>query len=250
MQGATSVIHLAALAHRGGADADFEPSVVAAQTVARAARAGGVGRFVLVSSIGVNGNLTHGRAFTEADAPAPVEPYARSKLLAEQAIQRELSGSPTAWTIVRPPLVYGPDAPGNFARLVQAVARGIPLPLAAVRNRRSLVGVRPLADFLLLAATHAGAANELFLVADADRVSTPDIIRAIAQGLGTHAHLWPAPPSLLTAAATLVGRKRTAESLCASLEIDASKAQRVLGWQHAQATLDGIASAAAQWSRQ
>jgi nucleoside-diphosphate-sugar epimerase len=247
MQGASSVIHLAARAHRGGVDADFEPSVVAARSAANAARASGAGRFVLVSSIGVNGNVTHGHAFTEADAPAPVEPYARSKLLAEQAVQRELSGSATSWTLVRPPLVYGPGAPGNFARLVRAVARGIPLPLAMVHNRRSFVGVRPLAEFLLLAATHPLAANELFLVADAERVCTPDIIRAIAQGLGKRARLWPVPPTLLMGAAALAGRKRAAESLCASLEVDASKAREVLGWRPEQSTLEGIANAVAHW---
>lgn len=244
MAGAAGVIHLAARAHRGGVDADFEPNVVAARTVAVAARESGVARMVLVSSIGVNGNVTHARAFTETDAPAPCEPYARSKLRAEQAVQRELSGSATSWTIVRPPLVYGPGAPGNFARLAHAVARGLPLPLALVRNRRNLVGVDALAQALRVAATHPAAANELFLVADRDVVSTPEIITAIAQGLGRRARLWPVQPALITAAASIAGRRRIADSLCASLEVDASKARRVLGWE-STGTLQGIARASA-----
>lgn len=245
--GCTAVVHLAARAHRRGDDGDFECNVRAARAAAGAARAVGVRRFVLVSSIGVNGNTTAGRPFTEGDAPAPAEPYARSKLRAEIAVREVLAGSRTEWAIVRPPLVYGPRAPGNFGRLVAAVERGWPLPLRAVANARSLLGVENLAGLLLACATHPAAANELFLACDGDDLSTPDIVRCIARGLGREATLWPAPPQLLKLGARLAGRARLGESLCDSLQVDASRARRVLGWSPALSSRRGIEQAAARW---
>ena len=162
LEGADAVVHLAARAHVGGSEADFDSNVGGAKGVARACLQAGVSRLVYLSSIGVHGNRTASRPFTEEDAPAPAEPYARSKLRAEQVVRETLIGSGCAWTMVRPPLVYGPDAPGNFARLVQAVARGWPLPFASVRNHRSLVGVVNLCDMILLGCSHPAAANETF----------------------------------------------------------------------------------------
>ena len=248
-EGVDTVVHLAARAHRGGSDADFECNVLAARAVAQAARVAGVRRLVFLSSIGVNGNLTRGKPFDESDALAPVEPYARSKLRCEQELPQLLAGSSTQWTILRPPLVYGPDAPGNFGKLVDLVRRGLPLPVGAIRNQRSLVGVHNLCDAILLAATHPAAAGETFLLADGEDVSTPDIIRCIARGLGRPARLVSVPPALLKLVARLVGRPRIAESLCESLQVDAAKARRVLGWTPALRTREGIASAVAQgWS--
>lgn len=246
-QGADAVVHLAARAHRGGTDADFEDNVRAARALARAARGAGARRLVLVSSIGVNGNVSRGKPFDEADAPAPVEPYARSKLRCEQEVQQLLAGSGTEWVIARPPLVYGALAPGNFGRLVRMVARGLPLPLAAIHNQRSLVGVGNLCEALLLCATHSAAAGELFMLADGEDLSTPEIIRCIARGLARPPRLWSAPPALLRAAARLARRSRIADSLCDSLQVDASKARRVLGWSPAVRTPDGIVQAAAGW---
>jgi nucleoside-diphosphate-sugar epimerase len=247
--GADAVVHLAARAHRGGTDADFEGNVRAARAVAQAARTAGVPRLVFLSSIGVNGNVTCGKPFDETDVPAPVEPYARSKLRGEREVLDILDGSDTEWTIARPPLVYGPNAPGNFGRLVRAVARGIPVPVASVRNQRSLVGVDNLADAVLLCATHPAAANQLFLLADGDDVSTPDMIRCIARGLGQPARLWRVPPALLKFGATLLGRTRISQSLCDSLQVDASRVRRMLGWSPAVRTADGIAASAAAWRR-
>jgi nucleoside-diphosphate-sugar epimerase len=243
LTGAQAVVHLAAKAHVQGSDADFECNVRAARAVAHAAKRAGAGRVVLLSSIGVNGNVTRGRPFSEADTPAPVEPYARSKRRSEQ----ELQAADVEWVVVRPPLVYGANAPGNFARLVHAVARGWPLPLAAVKNQRSLVGVRNLCDFLLACCTHPAAANETFVIADGEDLATPDIVRSIADGLRKPARLWSLPVPLLEAAAMLAGKKRLAESLCASLQVDASKARRLLGWKPLADSREGIAQAAAGW---
>lgn len=247
--GADAVIHLAARAHRGGSDEDFSSNVRAARVAAQAARDAGVERFVLVSSIGVNGNVTHGRPFSESDLPAPVEPYARSKWQAEQSIRSILGGASTDFVIVRPPLVHGPGAPGNFGKLVHAVARGWPLPLASIRNARSLVGLDNLVDFLVRCTAHPAAANELFLVADGEDLSTPDIVRCVGRGLGREARLLPFPPALLRAAARAMGRARIAESLCDSLQVDASKARRLLGWKPRLTAAAGIEAAAAAWRR-
>jgi UDP-4-keto-D-FucNAc 4-reductase len=246
-EGADAVIHLAARAHRGGTDADFECNVRSASAVAMAARHAGVPRAVLASSIGVNGNVTRGEPFTEDDAPAPVEPYARSKQRAEAAWVAAFSGSVTRWAILRPPLVVGADAPGNFARLVHAVRRGIPLPIAAVRNQRSLVGVDNLARAMLTCAFHSAAADQLFVVADEGDVSTPEIVACIAKGLQRKARMVSVPPVLVRAAAGLAGRHRLAESLCASLQVDAGKLRRLTGWTPGDTRL-AIEQAAAAWS--
>lgn len=247
--GADAIVHLAARAHRGGTQEDFDVNVRATRAIAQAAVRAGVPRLVLVSSIGVNGNVTRRKPFDESDPPAPVEPYAHSKLRCEQELRAVVGGSRTRWTIVRPPLVYGPDAPGNFGRLVRAIRRGLPMPLASVRNRRSLLGVDSLADALLLCALDPRAADQLFLLADAEDLSSAEIVRCIARGLGQPARLWSVPPTLLKAAATLAGRARLAESLCESLQVDASKARRTLDWTPEPHPAEAIARAVAAWSR-
>ncbi|HUR87801.1 MAG TPA: NAD-dependent epimerase/dehydratase family protein [Ramlibacter sp.] len=241
--GADAVVHLAARAHRRGPGKDFDCNVRSTRAVAAASRAAGVGRLVLVSSIGVNGNVTRGKPFTETDTPAPAEPYAHSKLASE----REVQAAGIDWVVIRPPLVYGPRAPGNFGLLVRAVARNWPLPLGAIHNQRSLIGVQNLCEFIMACATQPLAANELFLIADGDDVSTPDIVRSIAKGLGKPARLWNLPPSLIRLAGALPGRKNVAQGLCDSLQVDASKARTLLGWSPAVATREGIAHAAAGW---
>lgn len=243
--GAGCVLHLAALAHREGSRSEFDASVHAAQCVAAAARDAELRRLVLLSSIGVNGNRTGGRPFTEDDPPQPVEPYAHSKLRAEQAVVDACTASGLEYVIVRPPLVYGPGAPGNFGRLVRLVARGWPLPLGAIRNARSFIALDSLVELLALCSVHPAAANQLLLAADAQDLSTPELVRAIAAGLGVPARLLPAPPALLRLAAALLGRARLADSLCGSLQVDARKARELLGWHPAVAPAEGVARAAA-----
>jgi len=230
-EGADAVVHLAARAHRGGDDDAFAANARVARVAAQAARDAAVARFVLVSSIGVNGNATHGKPFTEDDAPAPAEAYARSKLRSEHEVRDVLEGSATSLVVVRPPLVDGPDAPGNMAKLRKAVVRGWPLPLASIANRRSFIGVDNLVDFLVLCVSRGEAAGELFVVADGEDLSTPQLVRRIAKRLGKPARLFPFPPAVLVALATMLGRERAARSLCESLQVDASKARRVLGWK-------------------
>lgn len=243
-RGAGCVLHLAALAHRSGNAAEFDASVRAARNVAEAAKDCGVRRLVFLSSIGVNGSRTEGRPFTEGDVPRPVEAYAHSKLQAEQAVIAACQGSALEYVIVRPPLVYGPDAPGNFGRLLRLVRRGWPLPLGGVTNARSFIALDNLVDLLALCTAHPAAANQVLLAADAEDLSTPELVRCIAAGLGVPARVLPVPTGLLRLGATIVGQARLADSLCASLQVDGSKARRLLGWHPPVRAAEGVRRAA------
>lgn len=245
LAGADCVIHLAARAHRGGAQADFDLDVALAGSLARRARDGGVRRFIHMSSIGVLGTSTRGVAFSEATQAAPTEPYAHAKLHAEQVVQTELASAATDWVILRPTMVYGPHAPGNFGRLLRAVQRGWPLPLAMVRNRRCLIGIDNLLDAVQLCFDAPAAARQTFLLSDAQPVSTPELVSLIAQGLGVRPRLWAVPPGLLEVAARATGRRRLAESLLEDLDIDCGHIHRSLGWQPRISAREGIVQAAA-----
>jgi nucleoside-diphosphate-sugar epimerase len=199
--------------------------------LARAAARRGVRRVVLVSTVGVLGRSTREDApFTESSPPAPRGAYAVSKREGEERLCAALAGTGTEWTVVRPPLVYGPGAPGNFGRLAGWVMSGRPLPLASVRNRRSFVYVDNLCDALAFAAADPRAAGRCFLVSDGDVLSTPALVRRMAAALGRPARLFPVPPALLRAGLHLAGRGALAERLMDSLVVD-DAALRALGWR-------------------
>lgn len=237
LSGIEVVAHLAARAHRlsrAGRD-DLEAfrrvNRDGTRRLAEAAAAAGARRLVLVSSIGVMGRRTEpGHPFTEADPPAPQGAYAVSKWEAEEALRRIAADTGLDGVVVRPPLVHGPGAPGNVARLLAAVRRGVPLPLAGIRNRRSLVGVDNLCDLLARCLVEPAAAGGTFLVADGETVSTPELVRRLGVAAGTPARLVPFPPRLLEAALRALGRAEMADGLTGSLEVDASLAGRRLGW--------------------
>ena len=236
LQGVDAVVHLAARVHvmceteGDPLDCFRRVNVVGTQRLAEAAVAAGVRRFVYVSSIKVNGESTGDKPFRADDAPAPADPYAVSKLEAEQLLWRLAAASATEFVVVRPPLVYGLGVKGNFARLVQWVRRGLPLPLGAVRNRRSLVAVENLVDFLGVCLVHPRAAGEVFLVADGHDWSTPQLVRAIAGALQRSPRLIPVPAWLLTGVAGLLGRRDAMVRLCGSLQVDIAKNRTLLQW--------------------
>ena len=251
-RGYDSVVHLAALAHRSvathesGAGTVFAPSVAAAASVATAAAAAGVRRLVFVSSIGVNGNRTDARPFSEEDPAHPVEPYALGKMQAETAVRQVAAEHPgLEFVIVRPPLVYGPGAPGNFGRLVRAVQRGMPLPLRGVTNRRSFLGLDNLAGFIELALRHPDARNELYLLSDGEDVSTSEFIRRIGQACGTPARLFSCPAPLLRFLARVGGREEQLDRLVSSLQVDSGKARAQLGWRPSLTLDEGLRRAVA-----
>ena len=232
----TTVIHLAARAHvlkETASDplAAFRlVNVTATIELAKQALAAGVKRFIFISSIGVNGN-SNTRAFTEQDTPHPVTNYARSKLEAEQALKSLTNNTTMELVIIRPPLVYGKGVQANFYSLIKWVERDIPLPLGRVRNSRSLVALDNLVDFITICIKHPQAANQIFLVADKEQVSTPELLMLVAKIMGKKSKLLPIPVILLKFMALILGKKNMAIQLCDSLTVSTQKAQQLLTWQ-------------------
>lgn len=238
LHGIDVVIHLAARAHIMQETADDplaafrEVNVGGTENLARQAAQAGVRRIVYVSSIGVNGLLTRGdHAFVESDAPAPHNPYARSKWEAERCLLEISRETGLEVVIARPPLVYGPNAPGNFAEMMWALKSGIPLPLASVRNRRSLIYIDNLVDALLLCASHPDAAGQTYVLSDGEDVSTPELLGMLGEAMGCVPRLFSCPPWLLMVVASLIGKRGVADRLLGSLRIDSGKIRRELDWR-------------------
>lgn len=230
------VIHLAGRAHvlnkRNDETALYRVvNCDATVQFAREALEAGVKRFVFISSIGANGNQSARQRFTEDSIPAPVAKYARSKLEAEEGLKALLQTSDMQLVIIRPPLVYGADAPGNFRTLLKVVDKGIPSPFALVRNARSLISVDNLALLIALAAQHPDAGGQVFLASDGSDVSTDQILAALAEGMGRRAWSIPVPQFLLAALLKLTGKGDLYTQLCGSLTVDSAKARQMLGYQ-------------------
>lgn len=235
------VIHAAGLAHEPNRDESefYQVNVLGAVNLARQAAKSGVKRFIFLSSIGVNGGMNTA-PFKESDTPNPTEPYARSKWKAEQALREVQQETQMDIVILRPPLIYGPKAPGNFGSLVRWVEKGVPLPLGAVHNQRSLVSIDNLVDLINVCIDHPAAANQTFLVSDDQVVSTTELLRLVAMSMGKSPRLIPVPASVLLWAASLVGKKAKGDKLLGSLRVDSSKARNVLGWEPPFTTKEGL----------
>jgi nucleoside-diphosphate-sugar epimerase len=252
LDGMAAVVHLAARVHvmaETSTDpmADFRAvNVGGTLTLARQAAAAGVQRFVFVSSVKVNGESSRPlQAIRELDAPAPQDPYAISKHEAEVGLRQIATDTGMEVVIIRPPLVYGPGVKANFAALMAAIANGTPLPLGALHNRRSLVGLDNLVDFIITCLTHTAAANETFLVSDGENLSTTDLARRLGIALNRPARLIPVPATWLMAGARLLGRRAAAERLCGNLQVDITKARTLLGWTPPISVDEGLRRAAA-----
>jgi nucleoside-diphosphate-sugar epimerase len=246
------VFHLAARTHvlretARDAFAEYRRiNVEGTRSLAQAAAHAGVRRMVFLSSIKVNGERTMDLPFDESAKPQPEDAYGVSKWEAEQALIRVTSEEGPESVILRPPLVYGPGVKGNFLRLMHWTARGVPLPLASVDNRRSMIAVDNLADALVTAGTSPAAAGKTYLVSDGVDVSTPGLIRAIADALRVRPRLFPCPPSLLLMGATALGKREEIRRLTGSLQIDSSKIRRDLAWMPHLQSADGLLRTA-QW---
>lgn len=232
------IIHCAALAHVVDTASELQSyrqiNTEGTLDLARQAAKFGVKRFVFISSIGVNGG-SNLKPFKESDAPEPQSYYAQSKLEAEQGLWQIQQATGMEIIIIRPPLVYGPSPPGNFSSLIKAIKRGYPLPLGSAKaNRRSLIALDNLVDFILLCTDYEKsplAANQTFLISDGDDISTVELLRRVSKAFGKKSRLFPFPLSLLRLGAKLLGKQDMADSLLGSLQIDSSKARELLGWK-------------------
>lgn len=238
LDGVNAVAHCAAIAH--GKPGDIEAvNVAGTEKLARQAAKAGVRRLVFLSSIGVNGNIS-ARPFTEADEPTPSGLYAQTKWEAERALWNIHRETGMDIVIIRPPLVYGPDAPGNFGSLVRWVGKGLPLPLGAIYNKRSLVALDNLADLIITCIDHPAAANQVFLAGDGEDLSTTELLQGVAKAMGKPSRLVPVPAGLLMFGATMLGKKAMAQRLLGSLQVDISKARNLLGWQPPLSVDEGL----------
>lgn len=252
LQGIACVVHLAARTHVLD-DRSPDPlaeyrriNVAVTRKLAQQAARSGVRRFVFLSSVKVNGESTTSQPFSERDVPRPEDAYGISKREAEDVLRAIGNETGMEIVILRPPLVYGPGVKGNFLRLLNAVAKGVPLPLASIDNRRSLVYVGNLVDAIITCIHAPAAAGRTFLVSDGEDLSTPELIRKLATAMGRKPRLLPCPPALLALAARLCGREAAFRRLSGSLAVDISALQQTLHWQPRYPTNQGF-SATAQW---
>lgn len=248
LQGVSEVVHLAARVHiMSDTSSDLlaqfrHVNVEGTANLARQAAAFGVRRFVYLSSIKVNGESTErGRLFTAADTPAPEDPYGVSKHEAEQVLRRIASETGMEVVIIRPPLVYGPGVKANFQSMMRWLARGIPLPFAAVTdNRRSLVALDNLVDLIVTCLGHPAAANQTFLVSDGEDLSTTALLRRMGAALGSPARLFNVPIPALKLGAAMLGRRSMYQRLCGSLQVDICKTEEMLGWMPPVSVDEGL----------
>jgi nucleoside-diphosphate-sugar epimerase len=233
------VVHLAARVHVMN-DTSQDPlaafrrvNVTGTLNFARQAADAGVGRFIFLSSIKVNGEATvPGRPFTAADVPNPMDPYGVSKLEAERGLQQIARDSGMRLAIIRTPLVYGPGVKANFLQMMRWVHRGLPLPLGAItHNRRSLISLDNLVDLIVTCCHTPSLANELFLACDGEDLSTADLLQRLGTALGRPARLISVPPSVLTVVGRLTGRSSQLDRLFGSLQVDASPTRQRLEWR-------------------
>lgn len=200
--------------------------------LAREAAASGAKRFIFLSSVKVNGEMTAtGRPFRAVDIPAPQDPYGVSKLEAEQALMQVGKETGMEIVVVRPPLVYGPGVKANFHNMMRWLRKGIPLPLGSIDNRRSFVALDNLVDLIITCINHPAAAGHVFLVSDGEDLSTPELLRRLGAALGRPARLLPVPTFLLISGAALLGKPGIAQRLCSSLQLDISDTTEILGWR-------------------
>jgi len=242
-----AVVHLAARVHvmndtAGDPLTEFRKvNVDGTLNLAMQAAQAGVKRFIFISSIKVNGEATQaGQPFTADDIANPQDPYAVSKFEAEQGLLKIAQETGMEVVIIRPPLVYGAGVKANFLSMMRAVKRGLPLPLGAIDNRRSFVYVENLVSLILKCIEHPAAANQVFLAADGEDLSTTGLLLACAKALGVKARLLPVPQKLIELGAALIGKQNVAQRLCGNLQIDISKAHRLLGWQPPFSVADGL----------
>ncbi|MEB2869673.1 UDP-glucose 4-epimerase family protein [Pseudomonas rhizosphaerae] len=251
LAGIDSVVHAAARVHvmrESATDplaAFRRVNVEGTLNLARQAAQAGVRRFVFISSIKVNGEVTEpGRPFRADGEPAPQDDYGVSKLEAEVGLRALAEATGMELVIVRPVLVYGPGVRANFQALLRLVNNGVPLPFGKTANRRSLVALDNLADLVCTCLEHPAAANQTFLVSDGEAVSTAGLVRAMATALGKKPRLLDVPLPWMSRVAQALGQGAVTQRLFDSLEVDIDKNRQLLGWQPSTRMADALAATA------
>ena len=220
-------------------------NTLATTHLAQEAAKAGVKRFIYLSSIKVNGEETlPGQSYSEDSSPAPIDPYGVSKWEAEQGLEKVCAQTDMEFVIIRPPLIYGPGVKANFQKLMGLVAKGLPLPLGALNNQRSMLALDNLVSFIAEVMTNPLAANQRFLLSDGEDISTTQLLKLLAKGMGKPSWLIPIPALILRGAAQILGASAKADRLLGSLQIDSSKARQLLQWQPPLSVEEGIAIAA------
>ena len=246
LQRTGAIVHLAARVHIMRDDskdplAAFRSvNVEGTLNLARQAAENGVKRFVFISSIKVHGEKTDTTPFHPSAPPAPTDPYSKSKLEAENGLLQIARETGLEIVIIRPPLVYGKEAEGNFARLRKLSTLGFPLPFGSINNKRSLVGIDNLCSLIKTCLDHPNATRAPLLVSDNQDISTPDLIRLLAASAGRSIRLLPVPVPALQMLATLCGRGPEIGRLSESLQIDCSETMRLLDWHPPVSLKEGI----------
>ena len=251
LEACSVVIHSAARVHvmnDQSADplAEFrKTNVDGTLNLARQAAASGVKRFIFISSIKVNGEGTApGKPYTAFDTPAPQDPYGVSKMEAEQGLRETAQQTGMEVVVIRPVLVYGPGVKANFRSMMNWLNKGVPLPLGAIHNKRSLVSLDNLVDLIVTCVDHPAAANQTFLVSDGEDLSTSEMLRRMAGALGKPARLLPVPAVMLECGATLLGKRAVAQRLCGSLQVDIRHTCETLNWSPPVSVDEGFRAAA------
>lgn len=253
LQGVDAVVHLANRAHvtrEAAADpvaAWREVNVEGTRRLAEQAAAASVRRLIYLSSVKVLGERTQVQAFSETSMPSPEDLYGQSKRDAEQALQDVAAKTGLEVVVLRPPLVYGPGVGANFLRLMRWVASGIPLPVAAIHNRRSLIYVGNLASAIETCLRHPAAAGRTYLVGDGEPVSTAQLVAMLASALGVPDRSWPLPPALLRLTGAAVGMSGAISRLVDTLEVDDAAIRRELAWSPPFSMAEGLRETAAAY---
>jgi nucleoside-diphosphate-sugar epimerase len=222
-----------------------EINVAGTLNLARQAALHGVKRFIYISSIKVNGEQTAaGHPFTPSDTPNPSGPYGISKFEAEDGLRQIAEQTGMEAVIIRPVLVYGPGVKGNFLSMMRWLRNGIPLPLGAIHNARSLVALDNLIDLIVSCLRHPAAANQTFLVSDGEDLSTTELLKRTAAAMGINVRLIPVPAPIIQAGITLLGNRDIARRLCGSLQVDIGKTRELLNWTPPVAIDEGLRRAA------
>ena len=236
LQDCKTVIHLASRVHilkendNNPLVAFRKVNVDGTLNLARQAAKNNIKQFIYLSSIGVNGAETFGEPYTYNDVPAPHSPYTISKYEAEQGLRSISEDSGMELIIIRPPAVYGNEAPGNLRLVEKFIKKGIPLPLSSIKNKRSFLALDNLVDFIFTCLNNPFVGNKTFLVSDGVDLSTPEIMAIMGGLVGEKTKLVFTPIPLLKLLFFVMNRQQSGQSLLGDLQIDASETFRFMNW--------------------